>query len=59
MARTEPKTRSKYGMPSDCTTRSLLRVLGSTFLDVTQPGTSSALYGTVLGDQPMKQQSDL
>ena len=59
MARTEPKTRSNDGTPFGLHNTAAVTCLGSTFLNVQQPGASNALYGTVLVDQSMKQPSDL
>jgi len=59
MARAEPKTRSNDGTPFGLHNTVAVTCIGSTFLNEKQPGASNALYGTVLGDQSMKQPSDL
>jgi hypothetical protein len=59
MARTEPKTRSNDGTAVGLHNTIAVTCLGSTFLNVKERGASSALYGTVVGDQSMKQPPDL
>jgi hypothetical protein len=59
MARTELRARSNDGTPFGLHNTVAVTCLGPTFLNVQQPGASNALYGTVLGNQSMKQPSDL